>query len=91
MFENILASYCAQMASKGTSPVSDNGSIPPNTHFLQVNEIRSATDSDFEYFMRLAEEEDGWLKKLDKNGITIWQKETGESPIKMAKVRNGLE
>ena len=80
------------MASKGTSPVSDNGSTPPSTHFFQVNEIRSATDSDFEYFVQLAEEEeDGWVKKLDKNGITIWQKETGESPIKMAKVRNGLE
>ena len=79
------------MASKETS--SSNGcEIPPSGHFFQLNEIRSATDSDFEYFIRLAEEEEGWIKKLepkklDKNSITIWQKETGVSSIKMAKVR----
>lgn len=72
-----------------SSAVASNGSstIPPSEHFFQLNEIRRATDKDFEYFIKLAEENgDGWVKKLDKNKITIWQKETGASPIKMAKV-----
>lgn len=71
------------MASKETSPEANNGNP---SHFIQPNEIRSATDSDFEYFIQLAEREDGWIKKLDKNNITIWQKETGVSSIRMAKV-----
>lgn len=59
---------------------------PPS--FFQPYEIRSATDSDFDYFIRLADDDgDGWIKKLEKNGITIWQKETGVSSIKMAKVK----
>ena len=55
--------------------------------FFQPLEIRSATDADFDYFIQLADQEgDGWIKKLDKDSITIWQKETGTSSIKMAKV-----
>ena len=66
------------------SPGSDTA--PPS--FFQPYEIRSATDSDFEYFIQLADDEgDGWIKKLEKNGLTIWQKETGVSSIKLAKVR----
>ena len=57
---------------------------------FKVNEIRSATDEDFQHFIRLVEEHkvegSGWTKKLDKNNIVIWQKETGASPIKMALV-----
>lgn len=71
------------------SPTASNGaSVLPSGHFFQPNEIRSATDADFEYFIRLAEvhEGDGWIKKLDKNNLTIYQKETGVSSIKMAKV-----
>ena len=54
--------------------------------FLELGEIRVATDADFDYFMRLAECTDNWNKKLDKNGLTVWQKETGHSTIKLAKV-----
>ena len=54
--------------------------------FLQLGEIRTATDADFEYFVRLAENHENWIKKLDKNGLIVWQKETGHSTIKMAKV-----
>ena len=54
--------------------------------FLQLGEIRAATDADFEYFVRLAENHENWIKKLDKNGLIVWQKETGHSTIKMAKV-----
>lgn len=67
-----------------SSSSSNNGTNPPR--FLQIDEIRSAEDADFEYFIHLAEDhEDGWIKKLDKE-VTIWQKETGTSTIKMAKV-----
>ena len=54
--------------------------------FFQLGELREATDKDFDYFRRLAEFHDNWIKKLDKNGLTVWQKETGHSTIKMAKV-----
>lgn len=58
-----------------------------NGVFFEPNEIRSATDSDFEYFVQLADDRgDTWIKKLDKNGLVIWQKDTGVSSIKMAKV-----
>ena len=57
--------------------------------FLQLGEIRAATDNDFDYFMRLAEYHEDWVKKLDKNGVLVWQKETDHSTIKMAKVRVG--
>lgn len=55
-------------------------------NFFQLGEIRVATDSDFDYFIRLAEHHEDWVKKLDKNGLTVWQKEVGHSTIKMAKV-----
>ena len=55
--------------------------------FLQLGEIRAATDSDFDYFVRLAEHHEDWVKKLDKNGLIVWQKETEHSTIKVAKVR----
>lgn len=76
------------MASAGESPATDKSSpIPPDSRFFQPNEIRSATDADFDYFIQLADQDgDGWIKKLDKNGLVIWQKETGVSSIKMAKV-----
>ena len=54
--------------------------------FIELGEIRAATDADFDYFVRLAECHESWIKKLDKNGLTVWQKETGHSTIKMAKV-----
>lgn len=56
---------------------------------FKVNEIRSATEEDFQHFVRLADEyKEGtrWTRKLEKNGIAIWQKDTGASPIKMALV-----
>ena len=54
--------------------------------FFHLGEIRVATDSDFDYFTHLAEHHEDWVKKLDKNGLIVWQKETGHSTIKMAKV-----
>ena len=54
--------------------------------FFKLGEIRVATDKDFEHFMRIADNHDGWIKKVEKNGLRIWQKETDASAIKMAKV-----
>ena len=54
--------------------------------FFKLGEVRVATDKDFEYFMRIADNHDGWVKKMEKNGLRIWQKETESSLIKMAKV-----
>ncbi len=85
----LAISTVLSMASKEKSPVASNGStiIPPGEHFIQLNEIRSATDADYQYFIQLAEDHgDGWVKRLEKNDLTIWQKETGVSSIKMAKV-----
>lgn len=60
-----------------------NGST--NTIF-ELGEIRPATDTDFEHFIHLVEDDDGWIKKLNKV-VTVWQKETGHSTIKLVKVR----
>lgn len=75
------------MARSEDPPARNGWAAPPS--FFQPNEIRSATDSDFQYFVQLADDRgDEWVKKLDKKNLTIWQKETGVSSIKMAKVRN---
>ena len=72
------------MASKANAPVlGENG----NRQIFQLGEIRSATDVDFEHFIQLADESgNGWVKKLEKNGLIILQKETGVSSIRMVKV-----
>ena len=55
------------------------------TKIFELGEIRSATDNDFDRFIHLLEDSDGWVKKLDKV-VTVWQKETGHSTIKLVKV-----
>lgn len=55
--------------------------------FFKLGEIRAATDDDFEYFMHIADCHDGWMKKVDKSGFAIYQKESDNSAIKMVKVR----
>lgn len=73
------------MASSETPPLAPASN--DSASFFQPNEIRSATDADFEYFVQLADDRgDSWIKKLDKNGLIIWQKESGVSSIKMARV-----
>ena len=58
--------------------------------FFELGEIRPARDSDFEYFIGLADGH-GWTKKLDKNGLMAWSKDMGKSTVKMVKVRSKLE
>lgn len=55
--------------------------------FFELGEIRIARESDFQYFRRLVEGHEGWLKKLDKNGLTVWNRDTGKTSVKMFKVR----
>jgi len=54
--------------------------------FFKLGEIRLAKDSDFQHFRQLADGNDGWTQKLDKNGLVVWSKETQDSSIKMMKV-----
>lgn len=58
----------------------------PEPSFFELGEIRPARDSDFAYFVGLAEGH-GWTKKLDKNGLVAWSKDMGKSTVKMVKVR----
>ena len=71
-------------SSTASSEVLQQGAGEPV--FFQLGEVREAKDTDFDYFRRLAEYHDNWIKRLDNNGLTVWQKETGHSTIKMAKV-----
>lgn len=54
--------------------------------FFELGEIRPAHDSDFEYFIKLAEGDEGWVQKYDKNGLTVWNKDTKHTSIRMLKV-----
>ena len=77
------------MAKKEDSLPTIKNSSEGSYQFFQLNEIRRATDVDFEYFIHLANEygeDTDWVKKHDKSAIKIWQKETGASSVKMALV-----
>ncbi len=54
--------------------------------FFKLGEIRVATDDDFEHFLYISDCNDGWIKKVDKGGLAIYQKECDNSAIKMIKV-----
>ncbi len=56
--------------------------------FFKLGEIRVATERDFEHFIHIADSNEGWIKKVEKNGFTIYQRECDNSMIKMAKVSN---
>lgn len=75
--------------AKKDSPSSTKSCGQGSNQFFELDEIRSARDADFEYFIHLANgysEDTDWVKKHDKNAIKIWQKETGVSSVKMALV-----
>ncbi len=54
--------------------------------FFSLGEIRVARESDFEHFRRLADDSEGWTKKLDRDGLTVWNRDSGSTSIKMFKV-----
>ena len=53
--------------------------------FFKLGEIRPALESDFQYFIELADGA-GWTKKVDKNGMAAWMRNMGKTSIKMLKV-----
>ncbi|XP_064404303.1 START domain-containing protein 10-like [Halichondria panicea] len=55
-------------------------------NFFKLGEIRVATEKDCEHFMHIADSNDGWIRKVEKNGFTIYQRECDNSMVKMAKV-----
>ena len=57
-------------------------------NFFKLGEIRVATEKDCEHFMHIADSNDGWIRKVEKNGFTIYQRECDNSMVKMAKVNN---
>lgn len=54
-------------------------------NFFEVGEIRPARDSDFQHFVDLADGS-GWTKKIDKNGLLVWMRNTENASMKMFKV-----
>ena len=64
-----------------------DGTRPP---FLKLGEIRVASDSDFQYFIELAENHEGWVQKLDRDGLIVWNRDMGKTPLKMFKVTCSL-
>jgi hypothetical protein len=54
--------------------------------FFVVGEIRPALDSDFQHFIDLADG-GGWVKKMEKNGLLAWTRNTENASIKMFKLR----
>ena len=74
------------MATNSNDTTKSIGSANPASGFFGLGEVRAATDRDFDYFLNLLDNNDGWIKKLEKNELTIFQKECENSTIKMAKV-----
>ena len=74
------------MATNSNGTTNSIGSANPACGFFDLGEVRAATDKHFDYFLNLLDNNDGWIKKLEKNELTIWQKECENSTIKMAKV-----
>ena len=58
---------------------------PPPT-FFKVGEIRLPRDEDFEYVASLADDNEGWTQKYNKNGLSVWTKNTQDSQVKVLKV-----
>ena len=72
------------MASPGPSA---NGDDPETIiDFFRVGEIRLPTDEDFQYFVTLSDDHDGWIQKFDKDGTIVWMKEVPGNTVKMLKV-----
>ena len=53
---------------------------------MDVGEVRAATGADFESFKHLAESEEGWQQRYNKNGTRVFTKLSDESRVKIIKV-----
>ena len=71
-----------------TSTVIANGDTPRETEeqFFKIGEIRPPKQEDFDYFLRLADNHEGWTEKHNKNNVKVWMKDTPGSNVKMLKV-----
>lgn len=71
-----------------TSTVFANGDIPSETkeQFFKIGEIRPPKQEDFDYFLQLADNHEGWTEKHNKNNVKVWMKDTPGSNVKMLKV-----
>lgn len=65
-----------------------NGDIPSETkeQFFKIGEIRPPKQEDFDYFLQLADNHEGWTEKHNKNNVKVWMKDTPGSNVKMLKV-----
>lgn len=80
------------MATNNYSSGSDsdsNGSTSshdtPET-FFRLGEIREPRDEDFQHFLNLAHNHEGWTPKHDKNGVRVWMRDIRGQTVKMLKV-----
>ena len=65
----------------------DGGATAPQP-FFNVGEIRSSKESDFDYFLHLCDNDEGW--ELKQGGpISIWNRDMGKTGVKMLKVKRG--
>ena len=73
------------MAAKDAETDGGASALPP---FFQVGEIRSSRESDYDYFLHLCDNDEGWdLKQGDeKGGPRIWNRDMGKTGVKMLKV-----
>ena len=53
---------------------------------MHLNEIRIASEKDFEEFHSLVTRDDEWYLKYEKHNLSVHTKWTAESRIKMIKV-----
>ena len=72
------------MASLNSPDSPDKVDHPPS--FFKVGEIRRPTEEDYQHFLLLTENHDNWIRKCNKNNVTVWMKDIPGVTIKMLKV-----
>lgn len=86
----VTLSVCPHSTSPlmATSTIFANGDIPSVTEeqFFKIGEIRPPQQEDFDYFLQLADNHEGWTEKHNKNNVKVWMKDTPGSNVKMLKV-----
>ena len=86
----VALSVCPHSTSQlmATSTIFANGDIPSVTEeqFFKIGEIRPPQQQDFDYFLQLADNHEGWTEKHTKNNVKVWMKDTPGSNVKMLKV-----
>ena len=60
--------------------------FPSDMNFFKIGEIRKPTDEDYEHFLSLSNNHDGWILKCDKPEVKVWTKDIPGVTVKMLKV-----